>query len=109
MKKPAIASARAFARCSKAIPRAPCPTGHRQRHSFAGVEYYLPLFFDETATLFDYLADDTVTVTVGDIDDAMQRFGQDTASRYGFLKSDRERRCCRRRRCSWTLKRCTAS
>ena len=76
---------------------------------FAGVEYYLPLFFDETATLFDYLADDTVTVTVGDIDDAMQRFGQDTASRYGFLKSDRERRCCRRRRCSWTLKRCTAS
>ena len=58
---------------------------------FAGVEYYLPLFFDETATLFDYLADDTVTVTVGDIDDAMQRFGQDTASRYGFLKSDRER------------------
>ena len=49
------------------------------------------MFFDETATLFDYLADDTVTVTVGDIDDAMQRFGQDTASRYGFLKSDRER------------------
>ena len=28
---------------------------------------------------------------MGDIDDAMQRFGQDTASRYGFLKSDRER------------------
>ena len=56
---------------------------------FAGVEYYLPLFFDETATLFDYLADDTVTVTVGDIDDAMQRFGQDTASRYGFQERPR--------------------
>jgi transcription-repair coupling factor (superfamily II helicase) len=58
---------------------------------FAGVEYYLPLFFEETATLFDYLTEGTVTVTVGDIDDAIQRFNQDTSSRYGFLKSDRER------------------
>ena len=76
---------------------------------FAGVEYYLPLFFDETATLFDYLADDTVTVTVGDIDDAMQRFGQDTASRYGFLKSDRERPVLPPSALFLTLKRCTAS
>ena len=59
--------------------------------AFAGVEYYLPLFFEQTATLFDYLADNTITVTVGDIDDAMQRFAQDTASRHNFLKSDRER------------------
>ncbi|KAG0922737.1 hypothetical protein G6F32_014538 [Rhizopus arrhizus] len=29
----------------------------------AGVEYYLPLFFEETATLFDYLTAGTVTVT----------------------------------------------
>ncbi|SAI73724.1 transcription-repair coupling factor [Bordetella ansorpii] len=59
--------------------------------AFAGVEYYLPLFFDQTATLFDYLAPGTITVTLGDIDDAVTRFGQDTASRYSFLKSDRER------------------
>ncbi|WP_144639848.1 transcription-repair coupling factor [Bordetella genomosp. 13] len=59
--------------------------------AFAGVEYYLPLFFDQTATLFDYLAPGTITVTLGDIDDAITRFGQDTASRYNFLKSDRER------------------
>ena len=59
--------------------------------AFAGVEYYLPLFFEQVATLFDYLAPNTVTVTVGDIDDAMRRFSQDTASRYNFLKSDRER------------------
>src|SRR3546814_19591308 len=58
---------------------------------FAGVEYYLPLFFDETATLFDYLPAEAIAVTLGDIDDAVQRFTQDTASRYGFLKSDRER------------------
>ncbi len=25
----------------------------------AGIEYYLPLFFDETSTLFDYLPQDT--------------------------------------------------
>ncbi len=59
--------------------------------AFAGVEYYLPLFFESTATLFDYLTPDTITVTTGDIDDAIQRFAQDTHSRYSFLKSDRER------------------
>lgn len=59
--------------------------------AFAGVEYYLPLFFEQTATLFDYLKDDTLTVTIGDIEGAIQHFAQDTHSRYQFLKSDRER------------------
>ena len=59
--------------------------------AFAGVEYYLPLFFDETATLFDYLPTDAITVTLGDIEEAIQRFSQDTSTRYTFLKSDRER------------------
>ncbi|HUH87663.1 MAG TPA: transcription-repair coupling factor, partial [Pusillimonas sp.] len=59
--------------------------------AFAGVEYYLPLFFDETATLFEYLPAETITVSVGDIDGAMRGFAQDTHSRYQFLKSDRER------------------
>ncbi len=58
---------------------------------FAGVEYYLPLFFETTATLFDYLKTETIIVTLGDIEDAMRRFTQDTATRYNFLKSDRER------------------
>ncbi|VFR24842.1 Transcription-repair coupling factor [plant metagenome] len=58
---------------------------------FAGVEYYLPLFFDDTATLFDYLATDTLVVSQGDADDAIRRFAQDTQTRYQFLKSDRER------------------
>lgn len=58
---------------------------------FAGVEYYLPLFFETTATLFDYLKTETIVVTLGDIEDAMRRFTQDTATRYNFLKSDRER------------------
>jgi len=57
----------------------------------AGIEYYLPLFFDETATLFDYLPDDASLALVGDIEAAILRFWQDTESRYKFLKSDRER------------------
>ncbi|MCC2595100.1 transcription-repair coupling factor [Pusillimonas sp. MFBS29] len=59
--------------------------------AFAGIEYYLPLFFSATATLFDYLPEQSITVTLGDINQAIQRFAQDTHSRYQFLKSDRER------------------
>lgn len=59
--------------------------------AFAGVEYYLPLFFAHTATLFDYLPQQSFTVTLGDIHQTVQGFAQDTHSRYQFLKSDRER------------------
>ena len=57
----------------------------------AGIEYYLPLFFDETATLFDYLPEHASLALVGDIDGAIKRFWSDTQSRYRFLKADRER------------------
>jgi len=57
----------------------------------AGIEYYLPLFFEETANLFNYLPDEAPVALVGDIDAAIQRFWLDTESRYRFLKSDRER------------------
>src|SRR5690606_18047101 len=42
--------------------------------AFAGVEYYLPLFFDETATLFDYLPSDSIIVTEGEVATAIQQF-----------------------------------
>ncbi len=57
----------------------------------AGIEYYLPLFFDDSATLFEYLPPDTTFALIGDIDGAIRRFWTDTESRYKFLKSDRER------------------
>jgi transcription-repair coupling factor (superfamily II helicase) len=57
----------------------------------AGIEYYLPLFFDQTATLFDYLPDASSLALVGDIEAAIQRFWLDTESRYKFLKTDRDR------------------
>jgi len=57
----------------------------------AGIEYYLPLFFEQSATLFDYLPNDTTFALIGDIDGAIKRFWSDTLSRYQFLKADRER------------------
>ncbi|MHA4871228.1 transcription-repair coupling factor [Duganella sp. PWIR1] len=57
----------------------------------AGIEYYLPLFFEQTATLFDYLPQGAVVATIGDIEAAIKRFWTDTASRYRFIKADRER------------------
>jgi len=59
--------------------------------AFAGVEYYLPLFFEQTATLFDYLPENAILVTLGDADKAISHFSQDTHSRYNFLKNDAQR------------------
>jgi transcription-repair coupling factor (superfamily II helicase) len=57
----------------------------------AGIEYYLPLFFEQTATLFDYFPANCRLALVGGIEDTIQRFWQDAESRYKFLQSDRER------------------
>jgi transcription-repair coupling factor (superfamily II helicase) len=57
----------------------------------AGIEYYLPLFFDSTATFFDYLAPSTALVLHGEIDPALNRFWVDTRERHRFLQADRER------------------
>ena len=57
----------------------------------AGIEYYLPLFFDDTATVFDYLGQDATVVLHGDIEPAFQRFWQDTKDRYRLVQGDPER------------------
>lgn len=57
----------------------------------AGIEYYLPLFFEHTVTLFDYLPESCSFALIGDIDTSIKRFWNDTRSRYQFLKADRER------------------
>ena len=66
----------------------------------AGIEYYLPLFFEETATVFDYLAgqgksnDQGSAATVvlhGDLEPAFQRFWQDTKDRYRLVQGDPDR------------------
>jgi transcription-repair coupling factor (superfamily II helicase) len=55
----------------------------------AGIEYYLPLFFDETASLFDYLPERTTLVFHGDLPGAIQQFWRDARSRYNLLKGNR--------------------
>jgi transcription-repair coupling factor (superfamily II helicase) len=57
----------------------------------AGIEYYLPLFFDETATVFDYVGKDATVVLHGDLEPAFQRFWQDTKDRYRLVQGDPER------------------
>ncbi len=58
-----------------------------------GIEYYLPLFFDEAATLFDYLPASTQVVLHGAIEAACQRFWNETSERYRFLSRDTQRPC----------------
>ena len=68
-----------------------------QRHASAngtlpaGIEYYLPLFFDETATLFDYLPRDALLLFHGDVPGAIADFWKDTAGRHKMLGGDRSR------------------
>ena len=57
----------------------------------AGIEYYLPLFFEETATVFDYLGEDATVVLHGDLESAFQHFWQDTRERYRLVQGDPER------------------
>ncbi|MFN0160246.1 MAG: transcription-repair coupling factor [Burkholderiales bacterium] len=57
----------------------------------AGIEYYLPLFFESTATLFDYLPDNALLVLHGQVDASIAEFRKDTEERYRFLRSDTER------------------
>ncbi|MBE2241510.1 MAG: DEAD/DEAH box helicase, partial [Burkholderiaceae bacterium] len=56
-----------------------------------GIEYYLPLFFDQTATLFDYLGGEAAIVLHGEVGDALARFWADTRERHRFLQHDKER------------------
>jgi len=57
----------------------------------AGIEYYLPLFFEQTATIFDYFGSEATLALHGEIDEALKRFWTDTRERHRFLQHDRER------------------
>ncbi|MRD48186.1 transcription-repair coupling factor [Caenimonas koreensis DSM 17982] len=57
----------------------------------AGIEYYLPLFFDETASVFDYIGTSATVVLHGELEPAFQRFWQDTRDRFRLAQGDHER------------------
>lgn len=48
----------------------------------AGIEYYLPLFFENTATLFDYFPENSTLLISGDINQATLNFWTDLEKRY---------------------------
>jgi transcription-repair coupling factor (superfamily II helicase) len=56
-----------------------------------GIEYYLPLFFDALATIFDYLPRDATLAFHHDVADAIQSFWRDAQSRYSMLGADPDR------------------
>jgi transcription-repair coupling factor (superfamily II helicase) len=57
----------------------------------AGIEYYLPLFFDGVETLFDYLPEKTTLFTLGGVDHAINDFQQEVHDRYEIARFQKER------------------
>lgn len=57
----------------------------------AGIEYYLPLFFEQTDSLFDYLSEDTLILLSGDIEKAISQHWGDIEYRYEDRRYDKSR------------------
>ncbi|MCA0394033.1 MAG: transcription-repair coupling factor [Proteobacteria bacterium] len=57
----------------------------------AGIEYYLPLFFDGTATLFDYLSKDALPLVDDGALESADHFWAQAADRHEQLRHDIER------------------
>ncbi|MBP6708117.1 MAG: transcription-repair coupling factor, partial [Candidatus Accumulibacter sp.] len=57
----------------------------------AGIEYWLPLFFEQTATLFDYLPASTVLCLHNDVAQAIRTFWREAQSRYTMMSGERSR------------------
>lgn len=64
-----------------------------------GCEYYLPLFFDQTATLFDYLPDDAAIIATGDHYRSAEQFWVEVGTRYEEYGIDPRRPLLPPKRC----------
>ena len=60
-------------------------------HAPGGIEYYLPLFFEPAATLFDHLPDSTLAIRLEGVDAAMAAFQEQIMERYEQHRYDAER------------------
>ncbi len=56
-----------------------------------GIEYYLPLFFEQTATLFDYLPETALYIHSDQCLEQGQRFYEEVGERYEQRRYDQER------------------
>ena len=60
-----------------------------------GIEYYLPLFFENTATFFDYCPQDSISVSVGEgVSGHADIFWKEIKTRYTQLNVDKTRPLC---------------
>ncbi len=59
--------------------------------SHGGIEYYLPLFFESTAILADYLHNDTVILAPADLDQLLEQNFAEIVERYELCRLDPER------------------
>ncbi len=57
----------------------------------AGIEYYLPLFFNDTATMTDYLPAQTWICLHGNVAESIRKFQEETDSRFRLLSGDPDR------------------
>lgn len=56
-----------------------------------GIEYYGPLFFEQMASLFDYLPANTLVVSSNEISRGLEQFAKDVVDRYEDRRHDIER------------------
>jgi len=59
--------------------------------SHGGIEYYLPLFFRDTASLADYVPKNCVVLAPAGLESLLQQFWQEARERYELCSLDRER------------------
>jgi len=73
------------------IRRCPLYQDIKEGATPAGIDYYLPLFFTQTETLFDYLGADALFVVADGALDAAEQFWRQTGERYEQRAHDIER------------------
>jgi transcription-repair coupling factor (superfamily II helicase) len=74
-----------------------------------GIEFYLPLFYDGTATLFDYLPADAVVADTAELSGALTRNWEAIGTRHEDRRYDIERPLLDPRSCSSIRPRCWAA
>ncbi len=90
--EPAINRFRSNWRTRFAVQPSRCPIYKDVSQGLAppGIEYYLPLFFEQTATLFDYLPEATLLIVDEGVEAAAEAFWTEVCARYEQCRHDLE-------------------
>ena len=59
--------------------------------SSAGIEYYIPLFFENMASMFDYIPENSLLISINETEEAAEDFYNEASQRYEQGKHDIER------------------